>query len=96
MLKIVARLTVRKERIEEFKKTAADLIKKSRAEDANIFYTLNQSAADEQRFAFIECWKDRDALKSHGASEHFTKTFPLLQALAESSEPAEIYEEIEY
>lgn len=96
MLKIVARLTVKKDKIEEFKKTAEDLIQKSNAEEANIFYTLNQNIKDEQKFAFIECWRDGEALKLHEASEHFQKTFPMLGALTEGSEPVEIYSEVEY
>ncbi|MCR5526258.1 MAG: antibiotic biosynthesis monooxygenase [Lachnospiraceae bacterium] len=96
MYKIVARMTIKKEKIDEFKKTAADLIKKSRAEAGNMFYTLNQDTKDTQKFAFIECWKDDEAMKLHGASEHFTSTFPVLSAMAESSEPMELYKEIEF
>ncbi|SEA88181.1 Quinol monooxygenase YgiN [Pseudobutyrivibrio sp. ACV-2] len=96
MLKVVAKLTVKKDKIEEFKKTAEELIKKSNAEEQNIFYTLNQSVEDEQKFAFIECWKDSDALKAHEASEHFTKIFPMLGELAEISAPVELYNEVEY
>ena len=95
MLKVVARLTVKKDKIEDFKRAAEDLIKKSNAEEANIFYTLNQSVADEQKFAFIECWRDGEALKAHEATEHFTKTFPVLGGMTEGSEPVEIYTEID-
>ncbi len=96
MLKVVARLTVKKDMIDEFKKTAEDLIRKSNAEEENIFYTLNQSVENKQKFAFIECWKDSDALKAHEATEHFTKTLPVLGEMTEGSEPVEIYNEIEY
>lgn len=96
MLKVVARLTVKKDKIEEFKCTAKGLIEKSNAEEANIFYTLNQSVEDEQKFAFIECWRDGEALKAHEATEHFTKTFPVLGGMTEGSEPVEIYNEIEF
>lgn len=96
MLKVVAKLTVKKDKIEEFKKTAENLINNSTAEEANIFYTLNQSVEDEQQFAFIECWKDEEALKNHEATEHFKNIFPALGALCEASEPVAIYSEIEY
>ena len=68
----------------------------SNAEEANIFYTLNQSVEDEQKFAFIECWRDQAALKAHEATEHFTESFPILGGMTEGSEPVEIYNEIEY
>lgn len=96
MLKIVARLSVKKEKIDEFKKTAEELIKKSSAEEGNVFYTLNQDTQDEQKFAFIECWKDDEAMKIHGSSEHFTRIFPLLAEMAESSGPNDFYKEVEF
>ncbi len=96
MLKVVARLTVKKDKIDEFKKTAEDLIKKSSAEEANVFYTLNQKTDDPQKFAFIECWRDGDALKTHEATDHFRNTFPVLGAMTEGSEPVEIYSEVEF
>ncbi len=96
MFKIVARLSVKKEKIEEFKKTAEELVKKSSAEEGNVFYTLNQDTQDEQKFAFIECWKDDEAMKIHGASEHFTRIFPILSEMAESSGPNEFYKEVEF
>ncbi len=96
MFKIVARLSVKKEKIEDFKKTAEELIKKSSEEEGNVFYTLNQDTHDEQKFAFIECWKDEEAMKIHGASEHFTRIFPILTDMAESSGPNEFYKEVEF
>ena len=96
MLKVVAKLIVKTDRIEDFKKAAEELIKKSNAEESNVFYTFNQSIEDEQRFAFIECWKDRDALKTHEATDHFTSIFPILGEMTEGSEPVEIYQEVEY
>lgn len=96
MLKVVASLRVKKDKIDEFKKTAKDLIDKSRAEEANIFYTLNQSVEDEQQFAFIECWRDQEALKEHEATEHFRNTFPVLGALCDASDQIMVFNEIEY
>ena len=96
MYKIVARLSVKKDKVEEFKKTAKELIQKSSAEEGNVFYTLNQDTQDEQKFAFIECWKDEEAMKIHGASEHFTRIFPILSEMAESSGPNDFYKEVEF
>jgi quinol monooxygenase YgiN len=96
MYKIVARLTVKKDKIEEFKKTAEELVKKSSAEAGNVFYSLNQDPQDEQKFAFIECWKDDEALKLHSTSEHFTGIFPVLSEMAESQGPNDFYKEIEF
>ncbi len=53
MFKIVARMVVKKDKITDFKSTAKDLITKSQNEEGNVFYTLNQDAKNEQKFAFI-------------------------------------------
>ena len=96
MYKIVARLTVNKDKIDEFKETAKELVQKSSAEEGNVFYTLNQDTQDEQKFAFIECWKDDEAMKIHGATEHFTRIFKALSEMAEASGPNEFYKEVEF
>ena len=96
MFKIVARLTVKKDMIEEFKKAAEELVKKSAAEEGNDFYTLNQDIKDAQKFAFIECWKDEEAMKIHEASEHFTRIFPILGEMAETAGPNDFYKEVEF
>ena len=96
MFKIVARLRVQKEKIEEFKNTAKELIEKSSSEEGNVFYTLNQDTKDQQKFAFIECWKDEEAMKIHESSLHFTELFPLLTQMTESAGEIDLYEEIEF
>lgn len=58
MIKIVAKMLVKVDKVEEFKSTARELVVKSRAEAGNIFYSLNVSAANPRLLAFIECWKD--------------------------------------
>lgn len=96
MFKIVARLTVPKDKIEEFKEAAKELVQKSSAEEGNVFYTLNQDTQDEQKFAFIECWKDGEAMKIHEASEHFRRIFPILSEMAETAGPNDFYKEVEF
>lgn len=96
MFKIVARMVVKKDKIADFKSTAKDLIAKSQNEEGNVFYSLNQDAKNEQKFAFIECWKDEEAMQIHGASEHFTKYFPILAEMCESSDEMELYTEVEF
>lgn len=80
-IKIVAVNHVRPECVAEFKKAAAELVDKSRAESGNVFYTLNQCAEDSTVLTFIECWRDQAAIDSHNASEHFTRIVPQLRAL---------------
>ena len=96
MIKIVARMTVKKDKVEEFKEIVRELIEKSRAEEGNIFYTLNQNLEDAQKLTFIECWKDEEAIRIHNATPHFTTIVPEMGELCEGGEPTEMYTEIEY
>ena len=94
MIKIVAKMVIKKDKVGEFKQTAKELIEKSRAEAGNVFYTLNQSTEDPQTLLFLECWKDEEAVQIHNASEHFTTILPILGELCESSDPVELYTEL--
>ena len=94
MIKIVATQKVKEGKMEEFLETAKDLIAKSRAEEGNVFYTLNQSVKDPSVLAFVECWKDDDAIKAHNAAEHLQKYLPMLGALCEGEGVIEVYNEV--
>jgi quinol monooxygenase YgiN len=94
MIKIVAKVVVKEECIEAFHEAARELIEKSRQEEGNISYTLNQSIQDPKVHSFMEVWKDIEAIKAHNASEHFTSAMPKLGALAEGPMAADLYKEI--
>lgn len=96
MIKIVAKRLVKADRVEEFKATARELVEKSRAEAGNVYYTLNASTADPRLLAFIECWRDQEAIDFHNATEHFREIVPKLGALCEERLPVELYTEVEY
>ena len=96
MIKIVAKMRVKADRIQEYKDTARDLVLASRAEEGNISYSLNQSAADPCIFAFLEVWKDQDAIDLHNETAHFTGILPRLGELTEEGFPVEFYQEVEY
>lgn len=96
MIKIVAKMLVKADRVEEFKDTAKELVEKSRAEEANIFYSLNVSTSNPRLLAFIECWKDQEAIDIHNATEHFTGILPKLGEMCEEGQPVELFTEVEY
>ena len=96
MIKIVAKMLVKADRVEEFKDTAKELVEKSRAEEANIFYSLNVSMSNPRLLAFIECWKDQEAIDIHNATEHFTGILPKLGEMCEEGQPVELFTEVEY
>ena len=96
MIRIICKMNVREECAEAFLKAAAPLVAASRAEEGNIFYTLNRSKEDPCAFAFMECWKDQAAIDAHNATEHFTKTVPELGEMCTSSGPVELYDDVEF
>ena len=96
MIKIVARLLVKEDKVEEFKAAAKELVEKSRAEEGNVFYSLNVSTANPRLLAFIECWKDQAAIDVHNATEHFTTILPKLGGMCEEGQPVEMFTEVEY
>lgn len=94
MIKIVASVVVKEDKIAEFQKMAAELVEKSQAEEGNVSYSLNQSTGDKCKHAFIEIWKDQEAIDKHNASEHFTTLLPKLGELASEPMSVELYTEV--
>lgn len=94
MIKIVAKNHVKPECVQAFKDTARELIEKSRAEEGNIFYTLNVSMSDPNTLVFIESWKDQSAIEFHNRTEHFTSTLPKLAVMCSGEGEVELFEEV--
>ena len=94
MIKIVARRIIRPECIEAFQALAKELAACSRAEEGNLFYTLNQSNTDPRLHMFQEAWRDQAAIDAHNQSEHFTRIVPQFAALTEERLPVEFYTEL--
>ena len=96
MIKIVAKMFVKPECVEDFKAQAKELVQKSAAEEGNVSYTLNQSTSDPCALAFIEFWKDQAAIESHNASEHFRRILPLLGAMCAKPPAVDLFTEIKF
>ena len=94
MIKIVAKMPVKQSEVETFKSIAKELVEKSSAEEGNITYSINVSAADPCLFAFIEFWKDQAAMDIHNKTEHFTSLFPKLAALTSGDMSVEVFHEV--
>jgi len=94
MIKIVAKMTVRAEKLEEFKALAKEMVEKSSAEEGNISYTLNQAIDNPCSMAFIEVWKDQTAIDIHNASEHFNRILPQTGALCEGEGEVTLFTEV--
>ena len=93
-LRIVAKMPVAEENLQLFKTLAAELVEKSRQEEGNISYTLNAGKKNPNVLVFIECWRDKEAIKTHNATEHFQRILPQLVALCDGQPESEIYIEV--
>ena len=94
MIKIFAKSLVKEECVDKYIELTKELVEKSRAEEGNVFYSINRSMKNDRIFAFIECWKDQDALDVHNATPHFTGIVPQLRGMCEESYGAEFFVEI--
>ena len=96
MIKIVAKMPVKANEVENFKATAKELVEKSAAEEGNVSYSLNVSKDNPCLFAVIEFWKDQAAIDFHNNTEHFTGILPKLAALCEGEISIELFDEISF
>lgn len=79
MIKVLAKLKIQQNKLEEFKSIASQLIEPTRAEKGCITYELFQDQKDETIFFFIEEWESNELLKAHLASEHIKQLGPKMK-----------------
>lgn len=71
MITIIARVKIKEGKEDDFLKLVTPLVKASNEEAGCISYRLFIEAFDKGSFAFIEQWKDEDAIDFHGKTPHF-------------------------
>ena len=68
--KVIARLFIKNESTESFKKQATVIIQKTRKEKGCLFYSLFQDVSSSGEFLFYEEYASQDALDIHSNSEY--------------------------
>ena len=96
MIKIVAVMKVKAECVDTFKSLAKELGEKPRAEEGNVYYSLNELIGNPSALAFIEIWKDQASIDIHNSTEHFTGILLKLAELCESAQPVNLFTEVEF
>lgn len=81
MIKLIAVLTVKPEYRCVIETKAWDLVKASRCEKGNISYNFVKDSCSEDKFIFLEEWKDQSAIDSHNNSGHFQTICPQLHSM---------------
>jgi len=86
MIKVVAKLTIKKEGIDIFIENAKKLVEETRKEEGCISYQLLQDINNEQVFIFNEEWASAEALDKHMKSEHFALMQEIQKQIQEEGE----------
>ncbi len=81
MIKLIAVLDVKPEFLTVIENKAWELVKASRTEKGNISYNFVKDACSENKFLFLEEWKDQQAVDAHNNSAHFQTICPELHAM---------------
>jgi quinol monooxygenase YgiN len=81
MLRVVAHLVAKPDKIAELREMLTGLIGPTRDEWGCIKYELHVNNADPTEFCFIEEWESDTALDTHLASPHLQAAFPRVPEL---------------
>lgn len=82
-LTVVAKLTAKKESVENVKKELLKLITPTRDEAGCIEYILHQDSDNPAVFIFYETWESSDCLEKHMNSDHFTSYISAVGSMIE-------------
>jgi quinol monooxygenase YgiN len=85
---IVAKLTVKPEKVKAFTEAAKEMIEKSNKETGCKSYQLYHDPYDNTKFVFVEEYKNQDAVDAHFASDYFKAFGPKISDMV--AEPAKI------
>ena len=70
-VRVVARVNVRPEKLQETLDAFTTLVAATRAEDGCISYEVLQNPEDPLDITFVEEWASNEVLDAHFATEHF-------------------------
>jgi len=83
MIKVIAKLTIKEGKVEEFKSSIPELVAETRKEDGCHSYQLFQEVKNKNVLTFVEDWESMEALQKHMNSKHFQEVMPKLTELQE-------------
>lgn len=76
MIRLIVTLDVKPQFLDVIEDKAWDLVKASRCEKGNISYNFFKDSYSDNKFLFIEEWKDQQAVDDHNNSCHFKTICP--------------------
>jgi len=81
MIVLVLKIEIQEGKKDEFIKIAKLMVEGSQLEAGNIEYNVYEELDEPNTVAFIEKWKNQDALDLHEKMEHFTNNIGKLKSL---------------
>ncbi len=94
MITIIAKMVVKKDKIDEFKNLAEKLVRESRKEAGCISYSLFEDIHDGNILTFIEEWQSQEAIELHNNSKHFLEIVPQFSDLTVGQGEVNLYKVI--
>lgn len=95
MIKVVAKQTVKADKLKEFMPIAQTLVELTNKNDAGcIRYEMFQDLSDPQIVTVIEEWESQEALDNHMKAEHFLSVVPNLGVLCEKPPEINLYKKL--
>lgn len=83
MIKVTAKCTIKKDRVEAFKTVIKQIVDGAREEEGCIAYDLFQDLNDETIFFLIESWENAETLEAHGKAGGTNPLVPQMLATFE-------------
>ena len=87
---IIAKLTVKADKVKDFTEVAKEMIEKSNQEPGCKFYQLYQSPYDATKLTFVEEYADSNAVNAHFNSEYFKAFGPKIKDLVDGPSDVKI------
>jgi len=84
VVRVVARVVGKPDKLEELRATLLSLIEPTRAEPGCLRYELLQNLTDPTDFTFVEDWRDDASFQAHLETEHFRAAAARLTQLVET------------
>jgi quinol monooxygenase YgiN len=94
VLRVVARIIARPDKIEELKTLLIQLIEPTRQEEGCLQYELLQNQDDPTDFTFVETWTTKSALDAHLASANVQTALEKLNDLVASEPDLRLYTQL--
>jgi len=94
MLVVVAVMKAKAGMEQEFEQELKNIIPQVETEKGTLMYTLHRHKKEAGKFLFYEKYTDKEALKEHSSTPHFTALFGKIGPMLDGSPVIEMYEEL--